>query len=221
MYIFNLYNEIIVTATFLAKQRLLYEFPRKGYGKYQNVSHIENLRNGYLGELAFLELMTDKIKQKYSEDLNILKNNFSNKEAKQLYDKIKNENFSWEAVIGRTDSGYDFRKDDYLIDIKTYGTDYIIKKDDNYVLFSNESKNIYDLNLLVDERQGKKWENNNNIIFVQTFIEKDNQNNIKNLIFAGYYHGLPKLNRKFPNPAYACQVKELKPMQKLFNLLGV
>ena len=205
-----------VTATFLAEQRLTYEFPRVGYGQYQHNSHLENIRNGYLGELAFLKIITERIRNKYNQEIIKLNQNYNKDKAKKLYDKIKNEKFSWEAIIGQTDNGYDFKKDDYLIDVKTYGTDYLEKNNGTYKSIRT-NKNINELNLYIDERQGKKWINNNNVIFVQAFIEKD----LKNVIFAGYYIGLPPLNEEVKNPAYACLVENLKPMNELFQLLGV
>jgi hypothetical protein len=84
-----------VTATFLAEQRLTYEFPRGGYGQYQHSSHLENIRNGYLGELAFLKIMTERIRNKYNQEIIKLNQNYNKDNAKKLYDKIKNEKFLW------------------------------------------------------------------------------------------------------------------------------
>ena len=209
------------TASFLAEIRLLYEYPRKGYGKYQIESHLKNLENGYLAELAFLKLITDRIKGKYRQQIIELNQEYSEDKAKVLFDSINNEKFAYMLVIGQPDEGYDFKIKQFLIDIKTYGTDYIISKENRY--FTQNKKNeILELNLLIDARQGKKWENNSEIIFIQSFIELDSQNKKKeNVIFAGYHKGLPKYNDKFPNPAYACKVRELNTMNDLFNLIGV
>jgi hypothetical protein len=209
-------SEMIITANFLAQQRLLYEFPRTGYGQYQNNSHLENIRNGYLGELGFLKLMTDRIRIKYNNDIVKLNKNYDKYLSKKIFNNIKNEQFAYEAIIGQTDNGYDFKKNDYLIDIKTYGTRYLEKNNNTYNLIGS-NKNINELNLYIDKRQGEKWKNNKKIIFIQAFIE----NNLKNIIYSGFHIGLPNLDETAKNPAYACLVKYLKPMNNLFELLGV
>jgi hypothetical protein len=214
-------EEMLITANFLANQRLIYEFPREGYGKYQNNSHLENIRNGYLGELGFLKLMTDKIREKNISDIEKLNKSYDKKLAKIIFKKIKNEQFAYEAVIGQTDRGYDFKKNNYLIDIKTYGTVYLKKEFDSYKTFNDKKRPINKLNLLIEKEQGQKWTNKNNIIFIQAFIEKNECGELKNIIFAGYHIGLPTLNTNFPRPAYACLVKDLAPMNNLFKLLGL
>jgi len=215
-------DKILQTARFLAEQRLLYEYPRQGYGHYQHNKHLENLINGYLGELGFLKMMTQKIKEKYISKIQILQQSYNSTLAKEIYDNIKNEKFSYEAIIGQTDKGYDFKKDNILIDIKTYGTGYVRKNSDGkyYLLSGNRQKPIEKLNLLIDQRQGKKWIDNNDIIFVQAFIELQEHKCI-NIIYAGYHQGLPLLNTNFPQPAYACNIQNLKSMNELFQKLGV
>jgi len=211
-------NELYVTAKYLAKKRLLYEYPRKGYGKYQNNSHLENLTNGYLGELAFLEWISNNIEEEFRKEISELNNNYSEEIATNLFIKINNKKFSWNLVIGQPDEGYDFKIKDYLIDIKTYGTDYFLKSDDDYISQKTKKK-LQDLNLLIDKRQGIKWKNNNKIVFIQCFIAKNEKNEINEVIIAGWHKGLPELNKNFPQPAYVCKVKELNDMTKFKTFL--
>lgn len=213
--------EMKQTASFLANERLLYEFPRKGYGQYQKSTHLENIKNGYLGELAFLKLITNKLRSKYSGQISELSRNYSPEAASNLFKSIKNEKFAYILTIGQPDEGYDFKKDNLLIDIKTYGTDYIVRKGNKYYA-QKSNKEIVNLNLLIDKRQGQKWKGKSEIIFIQAFIEASSRDNSKrNVIFAGYHQGLPELNERFRNPAYACEVTKVEPMKVLLDHWGL
>lgn len=82
------------------------------------------------------------------------------------------------------------------IDIKNYGTKKIAIND------------IFRLNLLVDKTQSAKAD-----IYIQSFILNDDS-----ICLAGYNIGLPqKASDKFPQPAHYCPIKELQPMNNLFN----
>ena len=171
------------TSEYLANSRLFFEYPRNGYGIYNN-NHIINILNGYLGEFAFLEFILDKFKLEFKDDTKYWEN---------VKDKYK---FYYKIVIGDYDAGFEFKVKNKTIDIKNYGTKKVAIND------------ILRLNLLVDKTQSAKAD-----IYIQSFILNDDS-----ICLAGYNIGLPqKLSDKFPNPAYYCPIKELQPMNNLFN----
>ncbi len=53
-----------ISAKYFAEKRILFEYPRQGYGPYDN-SHIENIKNGILGELAFFEYVHNYLTKTY------------------------------------------------------------------------------------------------------------------------------------------------------------
>ncbi len=190
MIIVDISNEMYNAAVFFAKQRIVYEYPRKGYGKYDEKHHLQNLIFGYLGEFSFLSIVTEHFKIKY-KGVN----------DRDRFDKIKKEQFVYNFIIGTVDDGFDFKIKNKEIDVKTYGTK---------LLKLNE--NISKYNLLIDERQAK---NHIADIYVQTFITGDNKP--EKVVLSGYYEGLPPINNRFPKPAHAIQVSQLKSIENLLE----
>ncbi len=180
-------DELLQTAKFLAKQRLVFEYPRAGYGDY-NKEHLQNLVYGYLGELAFLNFITNHFKKKYQKTTPNIR-----------FEKLKSELFEYNLLIGKTDAGFDFKKNALEIDVKTYGTNLI-----------NDENKIFNFNLLIDQRQAK---NHQATIYIQTFIV--GKQKPEYCILSGFTNTLPKLNISFPKPAHALKVPELFTMNEL------
>jgi hypothetical protein len=178
------YNDIRTkVAEYLANNRLFFEYPRNGYGAYDN-NHIINILNGYLGEFVFLEFMLDKFKLEFKDDV---------KYWESVKDKYK---FYYKIVIGDYDAGFEFSIKNKTIDIKNYGTKKVSIND------------ILRLNLLIDKNQSAKAD-----IYIQSFILNNDS-----ICLAGYNIGLPQRSSdKFPQPAYYCPTRELRPMNGLFN----
>ena len=133
-------------ANYFAKRRELFEYPRNGYGDY-NTRGIQNIENGLLGELAFLELIYKKINDKYG-----------NLEAHERCERLK-EKFSYRIILGDFDGGFEFKLNGKTIDIKTYGTR-IVSIDD---IFNRP------YNLFVDANQGTHAD-----IYIQAFLISEN-----------------------------------------------
>jgi len=130
-------------AEYIADKRLIFEYPRGGYGKYDK-SHIPNIINGYLGEFAFLEFIINKFKIEFADVLN-------------YWDEVKKKyKFSYKIIIGEYDTGFDFSLKGKIIDIKNYGTKKVA------------IDNILKLNLLIDKNQSAKAD-----IYIQTFLLND------------------------------------------------
>ena len=187
-------TEMEAFATYTANKRQLYEYPREGYGDY-NKRGISKIKNGILGELAFLEYIHSYLSNK-TQTLDV------KERWKVLHEKAK---FSYHPVIGNFDGGFEFKISDKTIDIKTYETNHVSIEQ----IFKGLKKQGRPLSLFIDESQ-----NTSASIYVQVFIMKDNR-----MCLAGFHEGLPKLATWMPKPAYTCPVPELKLMNKLLNLL--
>ena len=191
-----MYTEILIddeladTALFLAKKRIVFEYPRKGYGQYDEKNHLMNLQYGYLGELAFLNLITRHFSDKYASV-----------SPPERFVKLQDENFKYNFVIGQTDGGFDFSIKGKEIDVKTYGTKLIKNIDE-----------IKRYNLLIDMRQAQ---NHQADIYIQAFILGNRRP--EKCIIAGYYEGLPPVNYNFPKPAHAVAIDKLKPVDQLLK----
>ena len=183
-------DEMLYTASFLAKNRMTFEFPRSGYGPYNIDDHFKNIQFGYIGELSFLYFIANHYKVKY-ENLTPL----------DRFKKLQDERFSYNFVIGQTDGGSDFEIKNLKLDVKTYGTKIIRNIED-----------VYKRNLLIDKRQA---ENHVADIYIQTFIIGNEVP--KECVLAGFYKGLPELNYNFPKPAHATSVRNLKTMKTLLD----
>lgn len=188
--IIDVSNDMLQTATFLAKQRIIFEYPRAGYGTYSQENHLINLQYGYIGELSFLKFITEHLNNKYSS-LN----------PNERFQNLKNKKFSYNLIIGQTDDGFDFQVKNNEIDIKTYGTKLLSSIND-----------IFRYNLLIDKRQAK---NHQADIYIQVFIIGNNKP--EKCVLAGFYEGLPSLNSRFPQPAHAIPVPQLFTMDEFLE----
>jgi len=177
-----------ITADYFARHRLIFEYPRGGYGKY-NEGHLVNIRNGLLGEFAFLEFICDIIKEKY-------------KDANIKWKVVKEDlGFCYTVIIRMYDEGYEFKFKNVKVDVKTYGTKQVSIEQ---IFFGLEKKGE-PLNLFIDKEQYIKAE-----IYVQAFILGNND-----IALAGYNIGLPPLANWMPKPAYCKPIPELLNMMGL------
>jgi hypothetical protein len=192
--------EMDITADYLARKRLLFEFPRKGYGKYDK-SHVSKIKVGILGELGLLEYILDYLQREYSKIPSIERWNI-------LHNKV---GFSYLIIIGKFDGGHEFKigkKANLLIDVKTYHD----RKVGISQIFNGLKDDALDprpLHLFIDEKQ-----NANADIYVQAFISQEDD-----IILAGFNRGLPELATWMPNPAYTKAIPELESMNELLSLI--
>ena len=185
-------KEMQTTARYLAEKRILYEYPRIGYGEY-NETHLLNIINGYLGEFCFFEYIHNHLKEK-----------FSNLEPLERYNKIK-DRLVYKMIIGHVQPDWDFKINNKTVEVKTYGTKFLAKADD-----------VFSYNLLIDIDQVK----NERIpdLYIQCFLVKNQESLF--CVLAGYHEGLPKrICEKLNRPAYCVAVKELTPMANLIEVL--
>lgn len=187
-------EEMNQTAEYLAEKRSLYEYPRKTYGNY-DTRGISKIKNGILGELAFLEFVHAFLKNK-------TKAIPQDKRWKLLHEKIR---FSYEPKLGAFDGGFEFKLGDLTVDIKTYESQRV-RVSQIFKGLKNQGK---PLNLFVDQSQHAQAD-----IYVQVFLMEN-----KEICLAGYHKGLPPKADWMPKPAYACLVTDLEPMHELLNCL--
>lgn len=180
-------DEMLRTAEYLSNWRLLFEYPRRGYGVY-GPEHLPNLVNGYLGEFAFFQFLHNHLQEKVQE-----------LSAKERYETVKGR-LEYKLVIGTTQSDYDFRVGAKTVEVKTYGTRVLHSVDEclKYNLFvdldQSSNADIYVQTFIVDEGKGK-------IVILAGFHEGKPQN----------------INRNIPNPAHSCPVPQLQPIVKLLD----
>ena len=98
-----------IAATYIATQRLAFEYPREGYGPYDD-THLKNIKSGILGELAFLEYYKDYVERAYPDP-----------KTRNILAK-RDLGFCYKVVIGLPDGGHDFSFYNIKADVKTYGT---------------------------------------------------------------------------------------------------
>ncbi len=185
-----------ITAQYLAKKRSLYEYPRKAYGNY-NTRGISKIKNGILGELAFLEYIHTFLENK-TKDIP------QEKRWKLLHEKIR---FSYEPKLGVFDGGFEFKLGDLTVDIKTYESQRVNVSQ----IFNGLNNQGKPLNLFIDQSQHAQAD-----IYIQVFLME----NLK-ICLAGYYKGLPPKADWMPKPAYACPVTGLKPMHELLKYFSL
>lgn len=187
-------QEMLCAAKYFAQKRILYEYPRKGYGEY-NESHLINIRNGYLGEFAFFEYVHDYLVNKY-KDL----------EPLSRYKKIK-DFLVYKMIIGKVQPDWDFLIKDISIEVKTYGTRIL-----------ENLEEVFNYNLFIDIEQAEKSFIPD--IYVQCFLLKEKEN--LSCVLAGFHKGLPdNICKDIPKPAYCISVKDLTQMSDLFVLLAL
>lgn len=185
-------REMQTTAEYFAEKRILYEYPRKGYGEYDK-SHLENITNGYVGEFCFLEYMHKHLEEKFGR-LNPI----------ERYNSIK-DYLVYKMIIGQVQPDWDFKIKGKSVEVKTYGTKILRKVE-----------HVFNYKLLIDVDQV----NGESIpdFYVQCFLIKDKGKLL--CVLAGYHEGLPeKTCEELPKKAYCVPVKELNPMEGLRQLL--
>ncbi len=190
--IVNASEEMLIVANYFAKKRILYEYPRKGYGEY-NQNHLLNIRNGYVGEYCFFEYIHNYLTEK-----------FGNLKPIDRYLKVKNY-LAYKMIIGQVQPDWDFLIVGKSVEIKTYGTKVLEK-----------IEQVFNYNLFIDVEQVKETFVPD--IYVQCFLVK-NQEKLS-CVLAGYHEGLPsKVCEDIPKPAYCIPVKELNPIKELLELI--
>ena len=107
---------------------------------------------------------------------------------------------STDIVVGRYDRGHDIQVVGRSLDVKAYGTERVTHE------------RIGQLNLLVNANEIATREASD--YYVQAFFTTDNE-----IVLAGFHEGLPPYNERFPSPAYACRVPDLRPMAELRELV--
>lgn len=187
-------TEMEIYADYVATKRQLYEYPRAGYGDYNRRS-TSKIKNGVLGELAFLEYI-------HSHLLKETKTLKAEERWKVLHSKAQ---FSYQPVIGNFDGGYEFKIGTKTLDIKTYETNQVTVSQ----IFKGLKEQGRPLSLFIDKSQHTTAS-----IYVQVFRMKN-----KNMCLAGFHVGLPPLATWMPKPAYTCAVNKLQPIQELLDLI--
>lgn len=186
-------NQMRIAAEYFANKRILFEYPRKGYGSY-NQRHINYIITSYLGEFALLEYLHSHLLKKYDKE-----------NPEQRWRILHKEiGFSYMIVVGRFDVGFEFqlgKNKQLTIDVKTYHR-YKVTKDKIIRI---------PLNLFVDADQHSHAD-----IYVQAFLSENNE-----VLLAGYNEGLPPYADWMPNPAHARPVPDLQPMVSLTRYMLV
>ena len=189
-------KDMDIVATYLANKRVLFEYPREGYGNY-NTRGIDNIKSGILGELAFMEFVIEWISK-----------NFSGIKSENRWKKLKEIGFCYLNITGVFDEGFEFKIGEKTIDIKNYGTRKINKE--QILNYKYKSARTGPLNLLNDADQSSKAD-----IYVQVF-------QCNSFIYlAGFCDELPPINYNFPQPAHQCPVSDLNPMINIFSYFNV
>lgn len=185
-------REMQTAAEYFARKRMLYEYPRIGYGEY-NETHLMNIINGYIGEFCFLEYIHKHLEEK-----------FGNLEPIERYNRIK-DYLVYKMIIGQVQPDWDFKIAGKLVEIKTYGTKIL-----------EEANQVFNYNLLIDVDQVK--DRNIPDFYVQCFLLENKEKLY--CVLAGYHEGLPrKICEKLPKPAYCAPVRELEPIKNLLSLI--
>jgi hypothetical protein len=187
-------SQMEIFAEYTADKRQLYEYPRAGYGDYNQRGN-SKIKNGILGELAFLEYIHSHL-LKVTQSLDV------KDRWKILHEKAK---FSYHPVIGNFDGGFEFKIGDKTIDIKTYETNQVSVNQ----IFKGLKEQGRPLSLFIDKSQ-----NTNATIYVQVFRMEDNR-----MCLAGFHEGLPEIATWMPKPAYTCAVPLLQKMDSLLDYL--
>lgn len=182
-------EHILASAEYFAHHRLLYEFPRCGYGSYDE-SHLPNLINGYLGEFAFMEYIHSV--------LDALTQRIPPAQRHILLRDV----FEYRLVIGSPYSAYDFRLLGRSVEVKTYGTRYV-----------RSYRECLSYRLLVDCEQGTNAD-----IYVQCFVVGDSCPRSV-ILAGVHFGLPNRIDRALPKPAHYCPVKELRDMSVLERML--
>lgn len=182
-------QHMLASAEYFAYHRLLYEFPRRGYGSYDR-SHLPNLINGYLGEFAFLDYIHS-----------VLGRLTAGLEPSRRVELLRDV-FEYRLVLGSPYSAYDFLLLGKSVDVKTYGTRYI-----------RSYRECFSYRLLVDCEQ-----NTHADIYVQCFIlGKDRPHSV--ILAGVHFGLPARVDRSLPKPAHYCRVTDLEDVEILERLL--
>lgn len=187
----TLSKEIRTVANYIARARILYEYPGhnpEAYGSYDD-SHIKTIEKGLLAELALFEYFHCEMEKMCGRFL-----------PPTRYEEIRNK-FRYQITIGKPETEYEFLLRDKTLDVKSYGTKIV------------ELERIEQLRLLVSKKQlGEKKPAD---IYVQAFFVDE-----CTVVFAGYHKNLPEhIETNLQDPAYACYTSDLCPMTDLVELL--
>ena len=183
-------DEIETISLWMAKRRILYEFPRgiKTFGPYDK-SHIPTIQKGIIGELITFDYLHTKLDEAFGE-----------LPWENRWESVK-DRLCLQNHVGCFDEGWDLTIRDKAIDVKTYHR-------------GNPTKSeMMRLNLFVnvEEMQGKDEAD----FYIQAFFTPDGT-----IVLAGCHRGLPEYIRTdIPEPAHACPVRDLEPIAVLEALL--
>ena len=178
------------TAGWLAKRRILYEFPGHDPNVFGNYGpkHIAVIYRGILAELALFEYLHRTLLQ----SLQYLP---AEQRTKAVLNRI-----SLNICLGKADPGHDLTVAGKSLDVK------------NYAGVKVAPSKALNLHLLISRKElaGQTPAK----LYVQTFNDENG-----NVILAGYHVGLPPPMPGFPTPAYARPVTSLHPMAKLQKVI--
>lgn len=183
-------NEMVTIAQWFARRRILYEYPEHDQEVFGDYSEGQ-VRTITQGIIAELAVF-DYLHDGLAEafgDLHPLQRN-----------RVVEGRLSMNIIVGRYDPGHDVQVMNQSLDVKSYGTERV------------SLQRIGELNLLVNANQVEGREISD--YYVQAFFTPDGR-----IVLAGYHAGLPPYNERFPSPAYACPVRDLRPMADLRRLL--
>lgn len=184
-------KEVDIMSLWMAQRRILYEYPEHDPETFgeYDKTHIPVIQKGIIGELLTFDYLHTKLKEKFGE-LD------PSERWKAVRDKLCLEN-----KIGDFDTGYDLTIKTKTIDVKTYHKGRPTKDE------------MMGLNLLVNVQEVKNKPSAD--FYIQTFFTPSNS-----IVLAGCHQGLPpNIGYRFPSPAYACLVRNLKPISTLVELL--
>lgn len=186
-------REMNSVAHYFAEKRMLYEYPRQGYGEYDQ-NHIAYIESSMLGELGTLEFLHHMLSVQYGS-----------LDPTQRWEVLhKQVGLAYMIVIGRFDEGFEFRlgvNNTVTVDVKTYHTNRVT---DSQIFngLRDDKANPRPLNLFIDSDQHASAD-----IYIQAFLSPSAE-----VVLSGYWVGLPPRANWMPNPAYTKAVPDLEPM---------
>ena len=183
-------DELVTIAQWFANRRILYEYPGHDPQVFGDYGE------GHVGTIVqglIAELAVfDHLHTGLAETFGGM--------APTQRNRIVTGRLSMDIIIGRYDPGHDLKIVNRTLDVKSYGTRKVdIGEIDRFNLLVNANE--------VANRGASD-------LYIQAFFTPHDQ-----IILVGYHEGLPPLNTHFPSPAYACSVRDLKPMADLRRLI--
>ena len=183
-------EEMVTIARWFAQRRILYEYPEHDQRVFGDYGE------GQVGTIA-QGLIAELAVFDYLHDG--LVEAFGDLDPVQRNQVVAGR-LSTNIIVGRYDPGHDVQVVNRSLDVKSYGTERV------------SLERIGQLNLLINANQAAGREVSD--YYVQAFFTLDDQ-----IVLAGYHEGLPPYNPRFPSPAYACRVADLRPMAALRRLV--